>query len=142
MLSVGIDRGGGRPCGDTDEAAGEGELLERFVANLLDNAERYNVAGGTVEISTTVHDGTSVLRVVNTGPVVPADMVERLFLPFTRLDDRIRHDGFGLGLTLVSSIAAAHEGTAEAIAVPTGGLDISVRLPRRDNADTPASPGT
>jgi signal transduction histidine kinase len=116
--------------------AGDGVLLERLVANLLDNAERYNVAGGAVEISTTVRDGTSVLRVVNTGPVVPADMVERLFLPFTRLDDRLRHDGFGLGLTLVSSIAALHGGTVNAIAVPTGGLDVSVRLPRRDNAFT------
>jgi signal transduction histidine kinase len=76
--------------------------------------------------------------VVNTGAVVPADMVERLFLPFTRLDDRIRHDGFGLGLTLVSSIAAAHGGTVEAVAVPTGGLDISLRLPRRDLAGSAA----
>ena len=49
-------------------------------------------------------------------------MVERLFLPFTRLDDRIRHDGFGLGLTLVSSIAAVHGGTVQATAVATGGL--------------------
>jgi len=126
-----------------DEApvTGDGVLLERLVANLLDNAERYNIAGGTVEISTTAHDATSVLRVVNTGAVVPADMVERLFLPFTRLDDRIRHDGFGLGLALVSSIAAVHGGTVDATAMPTGGLDISVRLPRIDNAP-PASPAT
>jgi signal transduction histidine kinase len=121
-----------------DEApvTGDGVLLERLVANLLDNAERYNVAGGTVEISTTVHDGTSVLRVVNTGAVVPPDMVERLFLPFTRLDDRTRQNGFGLGLTLVSSIAVVHGGTVDATAVPTGGLDISVRLPRRDTPPT------
>jgi signal transduction histidine kinase len=117
-------------------------LLERLVNNLLDNAERYNVAGGTVTISTAAHDMTSVLRVVNTGAVVPADMVERLFLPFTRLDDRTRHDGFGLGLTLVSSIAAVHGGTVHATAVPAGGLDITVRLPRRGNAVTPASPAT
>ena len=125
-----------------DEApvTGDGVLLERLVANLLDNAERYNVAGGTVEISTTVRDGTSVLRVVNTGAVVPADMVERLFLPFTRLDDRTRHDGFGLGLALVSSIAAVHGGSVDALALSTGGLDISVRLPRRDNP--PTSPAT
>ncbi len=71
---------------------GDGVLLERLVANLLDNAERYNIPGGTVAISTAAHDATSVLRVVNTGAVVPADMVERLFLPFTRLDDRTRHD--------------------------------------------------
>jgi signal transduction histidine kinase len=127
---------------DQAPVTGDAVLLERLVANLLDNAERYNIAGGTVEISTTAHDATSVLRVVNTGAAVPADMVERLFLPFTRLDDRIRHDGFGLGLTLVASIAAVHGGTVDATAVPTGGLDISVRLPRRDHAVAPASPAT
>jgi len=121
---------------------GDGVLLERLVANLLDNAERYNITGGTIAISTTVRGGTSVLRVVNTGTVVPADMVERLFLPFTRLGDRTGHDGFGLGLALVSSIAAVHGGTVNATAVPAGGLDITVRLPRRDNAVTPASPAT
>jgi signal transduction histidine kinase len=121
---------------------GDGVLLERLVANLVDNAERYNIAGGTVTISTTAHDATSVLRVVNTGAVVPADMVERLFLPFTRLDDRTRHDGFGLGLALVSSIAAVHNGTVHAAAVPAGGLDITVRLPRRGHAVTTTSPAT
>ena len=127
-----------------DEApvTGDGMLLERLVDNLLDNAERYNLPGGTVEVSTTAQDATSVLRVVNTGAVVPADMVERLFLPFTRLDDRTRHDGFGLGLALVSSISAVHNGTVQATALSSGGLDITVRLPRRDNAVTPASPAT
>ena len=110
---------------------GDGVLLERLVANLLDNAERYNIPDGTITISTTAESGWSQVRVVNTGPVVPPDQVERLFLPFTRLDDRTRHDGFGLGLTLVSSIAAAHGGTVHATAVPAGGLDIIVSLPRR-----------
>ncbi|HEX6932770.1 MAG TPA: HAMP domain-containing sensor histidine kinase [Streptosporangiaceae bacterium] len=125
-----------------DEApvTGDGVLLERLVANLLDNAERYNVPGGTVTISTTVCDAISILRVVNTGAVVPADMVERLFLPFTRLDNRTRHDGSGLGLTLVSSIAAVHGGTVHATAMPAGGLDVTVRLPRRGKALTPAPP--
>jgi signal transduction histidine kinase len=121
---------------------GDGVLLERLTANLLDNAERYNIAGGTVTISTTAHHTTSVLRVVNTGAVVPASMVERLFLPFTRLDDRTRHDGLGLGLALVSSIATIHNGTVHATAVSTGGLDITVRLPRRDHPVTPAPPAT
>jgi signal transduction histidine kinase len=112
---------------------GDAVLLERLVFNLLDNAERYNRAGGTVEVSTSADDATSVLRVVNTGAVVPADMVERLFLPFTRVDDRTRHDGFGLGLALVSSIATMHGGTVQGTAVPTGGLDISIHIPRRDD---------
>ncbi len=121
---------------------GDGVLLERLVANLLDNAERYNIPGGMVTISTTAHDATSAVRVVNTGAVVPVDMVERLFLPFTRLDDRTRHDGFGLGLALVSSIAAVHGGTVHATAIPGGGLDITVRLPRRDNTASAPSPAT
>jgi signal transduction histidine kinase len=110
---------------------GDGMLLERLIANLLDNAERYNVAEGTVAISTGTDNGASLVRVVNTGRVVPADQVDRLFLPFTRLGDRTRHDGFGLGLALVSSIATVHSGSVHAAAVPTGGLDITVRLPRR-----------
>jgi signal transduction histidine kinase len=110
---------------------GDRVLLERLISNLLDNAERYNIPGGTVEISTTTSNGAPLVRVVNTGQVVPPGQVDRLFLPFTRLDDRTRHDGFGLGLALVSSIATAHNGTVHATAVPTGGLDITIRLPRR-----------
>jgi signal transduction histidine kinase len=115
---------------------GDRVLLERLIANLLDNAERYNLPGGTIEISTATRDAESVLRIVNTGEVVPPEMVERLFLPFTRLDDRTRHDGFGLGLALVSSIASVHNGTVQAVAVPAGGLDITIRLPRRGRAVT------
>ena len=111
---------------------GDGVLLERLVANLLDNAERYNTLGGSISISTAADKDVSVVRVVNTGQVVPPDQVDRLFLPFTRLDDRTRHDGFGLGLALVSSIASVHNGTVHASAVPAGGLDITIRLPRRD----------
>lgn len=124
-----------------DEApvTGDGVLLERLVANLLDNAERYNIAGGTVAISTTTDNGTSLVRVVNTGQVVPPDRVDRLFLPFARLDDRTRHDGFGLGLALVSSIATVHSGTVHATAVSTGGLDITVCLPRRQGQDRDAA---
>jgi signal transduction histidine kinase len=122
---------------DKAPVAGDGVLLERLIANLLDNAEQYNVPGGTVSISTATDDGASLVRVVNTGWVVPPDQVERLFLPFTRLDDRTRHNGFGLGLALVSSIASLHGGIVDATAMPTGGLDITVRLPGRTTEPDP-----
>jgi signal transduction histidine kinase len=110
---------------------GDRMLLERLIANLLDNAERYNIEGGTITISTSAENDTSLLRVINTGNVIPPDQLERLFRPFTRLDDRTQHRGFGLGLTLVSSIATVHDGIVHATAPTSGGLDITVRLPRR-----------
>jgi signal transduction histidine kinase len=116
---------------DNAPVTGDGVLLERLVANLLDNALQYNVPSGIVAISTGTEIRASILRVVNTGSVVPLDQVERLFLPFTRLDDRTRHHGFGLGLALVSSITTVHGGTVTAAAIPTGGLDVTVRIPRR-----------
>jgi signal transduction histidine kinase len=138
----GRDAGGITTITTLDQApvTGDQMLLERLVANLLDNANRYNIPGGTVTISTATGNAASLVRVVNTGPVIPPHQVDRLFLPFTRLDDRTRHDGFGLGLALVSSIATVHNGTVHATALPRGGLDITVRLPRRDNAAVPAPP--
>ena len=121
---------------DESPVTGDAVLLERLAVNLIDNAERYNIPGGSVTISTGTDSDTSLLRIVNTGPAVPTGDVDRLFQPFTRLDDRTRHQGFGLGLALVSSIAGVHGGTVEATAIPTGGLDISVRLPRRHNVDS------
>ena len=121
--------------------AGDSLLLEHLVANLLDNAERYNTAAGTIAISTAVNHNTSLLHVVNTGPVVPPEQVDRLFLPFTRLDGRTHHEGFGLGLALVASITAVHGGTISASAAPTGGLDLTVALPCRITNESSSATG-
>jgi signal transduction histidine kinase len=108
---------------------GDPVLLGRLIANLVDNAIRYNAPGGTV-VLTTGRAATEVsVRVVNTGPLVPAEVVDNLFQPFTRLDDRTSHEGFGLGLALVASITAIHHGTIYALANPEGGLDVTVTLP-------------
>jgi signal transduction histidine kinase len=92
------------------EAAGDPRLAERLVANLVDNALRHNVPGGHVEVVTGSGAGGSVLTVINTGPVVPAEAVGRLLQPFQRLGaDRTGHDeGLGLGLSIVQAIAQAH----------------------------------
>lgn len=119
---------------DESPVTGDAVLLERLAVNLIDNAERYNMPGGSITISTGTDSDTSLLRIVNTGPAVPTGDVDRLFQPFTRLDDRTRHQGFGLGL------AGVHGGTVEATAIPTGGLDISVRLPRRHPSTTAPPP--
>ena len=78
------------------------------------------------------------MSVHNTGLLVPAAEVERLFQPFQRLgDDRVSQDaGHGLGLAIVAAIANAHGATVEANARPDGGLDIDVTFPPRP-ADQP-----
>jgi signal transduction histidine kinase len=104
---------------------GDPALVERLVANLVDNAIGYNVPGGCVEITTGVRDGRPVLTVSNTGAEIPAERVEALFEPFQRLDRTAGREGHhGLGLSIVRAIAAAHDATISATPRPGGGLHI------------------
>ncbi len=109
--------------------SGDRVLAERLIANLVDNAVRYNLPAGDIWISTRTTGGSSQLTVANTGPVIsPAD-ADRIFQPFQRLSDRTSQDGFGLGLAIVASIAAIHGGTATARPRDDGGLSVTVTIP-------------
>ena len=109
--------------------SGDPVLAERLIANLADNAVRYNLPAGDIWISTRTMAGSSQLTVANTGPVIsPAD-AGRIFQPFERLSDRTSQDGFGLGLAIVASIAAIHGGTATARPRNDGGLSVTVTIP-------------
>ncbi|MEV7782660.1 HAMP domain-containing sensor histidine kinase [Kitasatospora sp. NPDC088351] len=117
---------------DPAVVSGNGVLLERIALNLLQNAVRYNVADGWVEISTAAVPGGGELVVSNTGPVVPGYELEHIFEPFRRVKgaDRTRSDkGVGLGLSIVRSVVRAHGGVIEAIPRTGGGLTMRVRLP-------------
>jgi signal transduction histidine kinase len=106
---------------------GDRVLVERLVANLVDNAVRYNVTGGSVQVETGTDRGQSYLSVTNTGPLVPEPKMASLFEPFTRLDQRVANSqGVGLGLSIVASVVAAHNGQLQADALPKGGLKITV----------------
>ena len=109
---------------------GDPVLAERLIANLVDNAARYNVPSGDIWISTGTTADSSQLVVANTGPVVVAADIGRIFRPFERLSDRTSHDGFGLGLAIVASIAAIHGGAVVACPRDGGGLAVTVTLPR------------
>jgi signal transduction histidine kinase len=113
-------------------AMGDPVLLEHLVWNLVDNAIKHNADGGEVVVRTGVLEGFAACQVENTGPVVPAYEVERLFEPFRRLNtDRIESaKGAGLGLSIVRSVVHAHRGTVYATPRPGGGLVVTVRLPR------------
>jgi signal transduction histidine kinase len=115
--------------------SGDPVLLERLVANLVDNADRYNIGAGDIWISTRALAGNSQLIVANTGTLISQVDADRLFEPFQRLNDRASHDGFGLGLTIVESIAAVHGGTARADPRDDGGLSVTVTFPSVGSAE-------
>ncbi|MGW4510144.1 sensor histidine kinase [Streptomyces sp. NPDC004436] len=123
--------------------SGSPELLLRMVTNLVQNAVVHNLpAGGTVTVRTAVDGGTSVLRVENTGPAVPAGLVPTLTEPFQRATERVRtdeHVGAGLGLAIVHSIVRAHGGTLGLVSRPDGGLRVTVALPAPQDLPEPGT---
>jgi signal transduction histidine kinase len=114
---------------------GDPLLIQHLATNLIDNAVRHNIPGGDIQITTKASDTGAVLSVTNSGQVIPAAEVDRLFQPFQRLGPRpARRDGdahgHGLGLSIVRAIATAHAATITAEPRPGGGLTIEVTFPR------------
>jgi signal transduction histidine kinase len=106
---------------------GDAALLERMIANLVDNAIRHNESRGFVEVATSFDAGRVTLRVANGGPAIDADDAAALAEPFRRLHRG--GDGFGLGLSIVRSVAQVHGGSLHVAARPAGGLEVTVDLP-------------
>ncbi len=119
---------------------GDSALVERLVANLIENALIYNRVEGLVEVDTGTRAERAFLSVANTGPPVRAQEIERLFEPFQRLQrDRTGSGGrYGLGLSIVRAIATAHD--AEVLAEPRqdGGLTVTVTFPPAGSTEQPA----
>lgn len=126
---------------DLIEAPVEGDrmLLDRLVANLVDNAVDHNERDGRIEITTAQDGDTVTLRFANGGPLIPAGEAPRLFERFARLDrtSSAGRVGYGLGLSIVRAIVRAHRGTVTARAPAGGGLEVEVSLPRSQAAATP-----
>ncbi len=85
------------------------DLLIEAVANLVDNAIKFTPPGGTISIAVTREAGGPVLRVIDSGPGVPPDEHGLVLRRFGRGDKSRRVPGHGLGLNLVSAIAALHD---------------------------------
>lgn len=108
----------------TAPAVGDPRLVERLIANVLDNALANNQPHGHIDVVVSTRGSDAVLSVTNTGPVVPATEIERLLQPFQRNGtDRTGHGhGVGLGLSIVQAIAEAHGAELDVSPRTGGGL--------------------
>jgi two-component system, OmpR family, sensor histidine kinase KdpD len=112
-------------------------LLERVIANIVENALKYAPGSGLAVTSTADGLGSETLdghpcgelRIVDHGPGVPGRKIPDMFRPFQRLDDLPQAGGVGLGLAVAQGFVQAMRGTLTAEETPGGGLTMIVRLP-------------
>jgi signal transduction histidine kinase len=116
---------------DQATVSGDARLVSRLAANLVDNAIRYNIAGGRVAVKLAAGTTQATLTVTNSGPLIPPQQAGRLLEPFQRAvkDRTAGPDGLGLGLAIVADIAKAHGAGLEVRARPEGGLAVAVNFP-------------
>jgi two-component system, OmpR family, sensor histidine kinase KdpD len=103
-------------------------LLERAIANVVDNALAWSPPDESVRVEAGAIAGRVDLRVVDRGPGIPADQRERVFLPFQRLGDQSNGTGTGLGLAVARGFVEAMGGTIMVEDTPGGGLTMVVSL--------------
>ncbi|MCD7438934.1 sensor histidine kinase KdpD [Streptomyces lincolnensis] len=104
-------------------------LLERAVANVVENAVKYSPAGEKVLVSASAIADRVEVRVVDRGPGVPDEAKDHIFEPFQRYGDSPRGAGVGLGLAVARGFTEAIGGTIHAEDTPGGGLTMVLAVP-------------
>ncbi|MFJ4541224.1 ATP-binding protein [Streptomyces tibetensis] len=112
-------------------------LLERAVANLVENAVKYSPAGAPVLVAASALADRVEVRVVDRGSGVPDEAKERIFEPFQRHGDAPRGAGVGLGLAVARGFAEAMGGTLNAEDTPGGGLTMVLSLRAAESRPEP-----
>lgn len=110
----------------------DASAIEMMVRNLIDNALKFSPVGGRVLVSLREEPGAVLIRVADTGPGIPPEVQEKIFLPFYQVDTTLarNHPGSGLGLAIVRHIAEAHGGSVHVRSQPQQGSVFTVTLPR------------
>ncbi|MEU1074266.1 MULTISPECIES: ATP-binding protein [unclassified Streptomyces] len=116
-------------------------LLERAVANLVENAVKYSPAGAPVLVAASALGERVEVRVADRGPGVPDESKERIFEPFQRYGDAPRGAGVGLGLAVARGFAESMGGTLTAEDTPGGGMTMVLTLRAASPGPRPAVAG-
>jgi two-component system, OmpR family, sensor histidine kinase KdpD len=114
---------------DIPEVKADPALLERALANLIQNALRFSSAAAPPQITASAYGPAVEIRVIDTGPGIPESDWDQIFLPFQRLGDRDNTSGVGLGLALARGLVEAMSGTLTPEGTPGGGLTMTISLP-------------
>jgi two-component system sensor histidine kinase KdpD len=114
---------------DLPPVRGDEGLLERAMANVIENAVRYCPAGARVRIQAESVGDEVMLRVADSGPGIKDSARESIFQPFQRFGDSPERQGVGLGLAVARGFVEACGGSLEAEDTPGGGLTMIFRLP-------------
>jgi two-component system sensor histidine kinase KdpD len=111
------------------EVAVDPTLLERVVANLVDNACKWSPPGAPVRLSAAASGGFVTLQVVDQGPGIPRSERDAVFEPFQRRGDTAAVEGTGLGLAVARGFTRIMGGTLEIDDSPGGGATLRLGLP-------------
>jgi signal transduction histidine kinase len=90
----------------------DAQKMTMALTNLLNNAMRFTPGGGRIELGLERHGAEAWMRVRDTGVGLPADQLERIFDQFYQVEPHMtrRHEGMGLGLSIVQAVVRAHSG--------------------------------
>jgi two-component system, OmpR family, sensor histidine kinase CpxA len=122
------------------------DLLRSAVENAVRNATRYTAEGTVVEVrlgrqrTANSEAGEIIVRVLDSGPGVPDEALQKIFEPFYRLDDARNQQtgGAGLGLSIADRAIRLHGGQLRASNRKEGGLEIEIRIPAASGFALPA----
>ena len=114
---------------DLPPVRADGALLERAIANVVDNAVRFSPPGRRVRVEAGAFSGQMSLCIIDQGPGIPRDKHDQIFQPFQRLGDNQPGTGVGLGLAVARGFLHAVGATIEVEDTPGGGTTMVLRIP-------------
>lgn len=107
------------------------DSFHRALINLIDNAIKYNIDGGRIEIAAEKKDRQIFLSILNTGKNIPEKDIDLVFEQFYRVEKSrsLEHGGSGLGLTIVKKIIELHKGSISIESLPDSRTRVNIVLP-------------